>query len=98
MKTYFIKDDYGNMIDTMLNVNSVKKAFYIKGSKRWIDSIDDAFLRNGLEHLNDNQIMIIEEIVFKDKCIIDVSNKLGYRPGKILNEIHKMREILMKYI
>lgn len=98
MSIAVINEDYGRMIDLILSADGVKRAFFYKGSRAWIESIDDEFMRAGLEALSNMQLHIIEALLFRNISINDVSKELNAVPEEIMDEIRAIRRILLKYI
>lgn len=93
-----IDEDFGRMIDLILSTSGVKRAFFIKGSINWVDSIDDEFLREGLLNLSNVQLIIIESFIFKENSIGTVSAETGYSIEDIMLEVREMRKTLLLYI
>lgn len=90
MKNYDYNDDFAYLIDQNLSSPGVKET-YKNGEKHdWILKVNDESIRDGLQHLNDKQIAIIEALFFEGKCIEDVCNKNCLSHEEFWKEIEKM--------
>ncbi len=61
-----IEEDFGRMIDLLLNTEDVRKAYQQEDGHTWLGCIGDEFLQEGLRHLDGQMLSIIETLVFKD--------------------------------
>lgn len=91
-------EDYGRMIDHLLAASDVKKAFLTKGSRGWTGKVSDEFLREGLSHLTDRQLRIIEMILFENRCVEDVCRSMDLMMSDFRSELQEMRRTLIRYI
>lgn len=91
-------NDFGEFIDMILNSGKVQKAFITKGHRRWIEKVDDTFLRNALNHLTNKQISLIEKIMFEDKSLLDCANEECKPAKEIYREIMVIKHVLISYI
>ncbi len=93
-ETEYFTNDLGELIDLLLNTSEVRKAFMTRGSKVWVDKVSDDFLRAGLKELTARQIFIIENLLLRDKSIIDVCFGLGISYETFQKELQDMRKTL----
>lgn len=97
MKNYDYNDDFANLIDQNLSLPGVRET-YKNGEKHdWILKVNDEFIRDGLKHLNDKQIAIIEALFFEGKCLEDICNKYCLSHEELLEEIRQMEIKVVKY-
>ena len=93
-----IEEDFGRMIDLLLNAEDVRKAYQQEDGHTWIDCIGDEFLQEGLWHLDGQMLSIIESLVFEDMTIYEVSQHLGIDTDSVYEKIQESRRILLRYI
>lgn len=93
-----IEEDFGRMIDLLLNEEDVRKAYQQEDGHTWIDCIGDEFLQEGLWHLDGQMLSIIESLVFEDMTIYEVSQHLGIDTDSVYEKIQESRRILLRYI
>ena len=68
-----IEEDFGRMIDLLLNTENTRKAYSRGDGHTWIGCIGDEFLQEGLRHIDKQMLSIIECIVFEDMTLYEVS-------------------------
>ena len=93
-----IEEDFGRMIDLLLNTEDVRKAYQRGDGHTWIGCIGDGFLQEGLRHLDGQMLSIIETLVFEDMTIYEVSQHLGIDTDSVYEKIQESRRILLRYI
>ena len=93
-----IEEDFGRMIDLLLNTEDVRKAYQQEDGHTWLGCIGDEFLQEGLRHLDGQMLSIIETLVFKDMTIYEVSQHLGIDTDSVYEKIQESRRILLRYI
>lgn len=93
-----IEEDFGRMIDLLLNTEDVRKAYQQGGGHTWIGCIGDGSLQEGLRHLDRQMLHIIESLVFEDMTIYEVSQYLGIDTDTVYEKIQESRRILLKYV
>ena len=93
-----IEEDFGRMIDLLLNTEDVRKAYQRGDGHTWIGCIGDESLQEGLRHLDRQMLSIIERLVFEDMTIYEVSRHLGMYMDSMYEKIQESRRILLRYI
>ena len=93
-----IEEDFGRMIDLLLNTEDVRKAYQRGDGHTWTGCIGDGFLQEGLRHLDRQMLSIIESLVFEDMTIYEVSQHLGIDTDSVYEKIQESRRILLRYI
>ena len=93
-----IEEDFGRMIDLLLNTEDVRKAYQRGDGHTWVGCIGDEFLREGLRHLDGQMLTIIETLVFEDMTIYEVSQHLGIDTDTVYEKIQESRRILLRYV
>ena len=93
-----IEEDFGRMIDLLLNTEAVRKAYQHGDGHTWIDCIGDGFLQAGLRHLDRQMLSIIESLVFEDMTLYEVSQHLGIDTDAVYEKIQESRRILLRYV
>ena len=93
-----IEEDFGRMIDLLLNTEDVRKAYQQGDGHTWAGCIGDGFLQEGLRHLDRQMLSIIEALVFEDMTIYEVSQHLGMDTDTVYEKIQESRRILLRYI
>lgn len=93
-----IEEDFGRMIDLLLNTEDVRKAYQRGEGHIWIGCIGDGFLQEGLRHLDRQMLYIIESLVFEDMTIYEVSQYLGMDMDAVYEKIQESRRILLRYV
>ena len=93
-----IEEDFGRMIDLLLNTEDVRKEYQRGDGHIWIGCIADGSLQEGLRHLDGQMLSIIESLVFEDMTIYEVSQHLGMDTDDVYEKIQESRRILLKYV
>ena len=93
-----IEEDFGRMIDLLLNTEDVRKAYQQGDGHTWAGCIGDGFLQEGLRHLDRQMLSIIEDLVFEDMTIYEVSQHLGMDTDTVYEKIQESRRILLRYV
>ena len=93
-----IEEDFGRMIDLLLNTEDVRKAYQRGDGHTWVGCIGDEFLREGLRHLDGQMLSIIETLVFEDMTIYEVSQHLGMDADAVYEKIQESRKVLLRFI
>ena len=93
-----INEDYGRMLDLLLNTECVKQSYHKEEARIWIDKVEDEFLREGLGNLSDVQLHMIEGLIFDDRNVYELAEMLGMKPNEVYEEIQDSRNILLRYI
>ena len=93
-----IEEDFGRMIDLLLNTEDVRKAYQQEDVHTWVGCIGDEFLQEGLRHLDGQMLSIIETLVFEDMTIYEVSQHLGIDMDSVYEKIQESRRILLSYV
>ena len=93
-----IEEDFGRMIDLLLNTENVRKAYQRGDGHTWIGCIGDGSLQEGLRHLDRQMLHIIESLVFEDMTIYEVSRHLGIDTDTVYEKIQESRRILLRYV
>ena len=93
-----IEEDFGRMIDLLLNTEDVRKAYQQGDGHTWVGCIGYGFLQEGLRHLDRQMLSIIEDLVFEDMTIYEVSQHLGIDTDSVYEKIQELRRILLRYI
>ena len=93
-----IEEDFGRMIDLLLNTEDVRKAYQQGDGHTWTGCIGDEFLQEGLWHLDGQMLSIIESLVFEDMTIYEVSQHLGIDTDTVYEKIQESRRILLRYV
>ena len=93
-----IEEDFGRMIDLLLNTEDVRKAYQRGDGHTWVGCIGDEFLREGLRHLDGQMLSIIESLVFEDMTIYEVSQHLGIDTDSVYEKIQESRKVLLRFI
>ena len=93
-----IEEDFGRMIDLLLNTEDVRKAYQQGDGHTWAGCIGDEFLQEGLRHLDGQMLSIIESLVFEDMTIYEVSQHLGMDADAVYEKIQESRKVLLRFI
>ena len=93
-----IEEDFGRMIDLLLNTEDVRKAYQQEDGHTWVGCIGDGFLQEGLRHLDRQMLSIIEDLVFEDMTIYEVSQHLGMDMDAVYEKIQESRRILLRFV
>lgn len=93
-----IEEDFGRMIDLLLNTEDVREAYQRGDGHTWVGCIGDEFLREGLRHLDGQMLSIIETLVFEDMTIYEVSQHLGMDADAVYEKIQESRKVLLRFI
>ena len=93
-----IEEDFGRMIDLLLNTGDVRKAYQRGDGHTWIGCIGEESLQEGFRHLDGQMLSIIESLVFEDMTIYEVSQHLGMGMDSVYEKIQDSRRILLKYV
>ena len=93
-----IEEDFGRMIDLLLNTEDVRKAYQRGDGHTWVGCIGDGFLQEGLRHLDGQMLSIIESLVFEDMTIYEVSQHLGIDTDSVYEKIQESRKVLLRFI
>lgn len=93
-----IEEDFGRMIDLLLNTEDVREAYQRGDGHTWVGCIGDEFLREGLRHLDGQMLSIIESLVFEDMTIYEVSQHLGMDADAVYEKIQESRKVLLRFI
>ena len=93
-----IEEDFGRMIDLLLNTEDVRKAYQRGDGHTWTGCIGDGFLQEGLRHLDRQMLFIIEDLVFENMTVYEVSQHLGMDMDTVYEKIQKSRRILLRYV
>ena len=93
-----IEEDFGRMIDLLLNTEDVRKAYQQGDGHTWIGCIRDESLQEGLRHLDGQMLYIIESLVFEEMTIYEVSQHLGIDTDSVYEKIQESRRILLRYV
>ena len=72
-----IEEDFGRMINLILNTEDVRKAYKQGDGHTWVGCIGYELLQEGLRHLDEQMLSNSECIVFEDMTIYEVSRHLG---------------------
>ena len=93
-----IEEDFGRMIDLLLNTEDVREAYQQGDGHTWVGCIGDEFLQEGLRHLDGQMLSIIERLVFEDMTIYEVSQHLGIDTDSVYEKIQESRKVLLRFI
>ena len=93
-----IEEDFGRMIDLLLNTEDVRKAYQQGDGHTWVGCIGDEFLQEGLRHLDEQMLSIIECLVFEDMTLYEVSQHLGIDTDSVYEKIQESRRILLRFV
>ena len=93
-----IEEDFGRMIDLLLNTEDVRKEYQRGDGHIWIGCIADGSLQEGLRHLDGQMLSIIESLVFEDMTIYEVSQHLGIDTDSVYEKIQESRRILLRFV
>lgn len=93
-----IEEDFGRMIDLLLNTEDVRKVYQQGDGHTWIGCIRDEFLQEGLRHLDGQMLSIIEDLLFEDMTTYEVSQHLGMDMDAVYEKIQESRRILLRYV
>lgn len=93
-----IEEDFGRMIDLLLNTEDVRKVYQQEDGHTWVGCIGDEFLQEGLRHLDGQMLSIIESLVFEDMTIYEVSQHLGIDTDSVYEKIQESRKVLLGFI
>ena len=93
-----IEEDFGRMIDLLLNTEDVRKSYQQGDGHTWIGCIGDGSLQEGLRHLDRQMLSIIEDLVFEDMTIYEVSQYLGMDMDAVYEKIQESRRTLLRYV
>ena len=93
-----IEEDFGRMIDLLLNTEDVRKAYQRGDGHTWTGCTGDGFLQEGLRHLDRQMLSIIESLVFEDMTLYEVSQHLGMDMDSVYEKIQESRRILLRYV
>lgn len=93
-----IEEDFGRMIDLLLNTEDVRKAYKQGDGHTWAGCIGDEFLQEGLRHLDGQMLYIIESLVFEDMTLYEVSQHLDMDVDSVYEKIQDSRRILLRYV
>lgn len=93
-----IEEDFGRMIDLLLNTEDVWEAYQQGDGHTWVGCIGDEFLQEGLRHLDGQMLSIIESLVFEDMTIYEVSQHLGIDMDSVYEKIQESRRILLRFV
>ncbi len=93
-----IEEDLGRMIDLLLNTEDVRKAYQRGDGHTWVGCIGDGFLQEGLRHLDRQMLSIIEDFVFENMNVYEVSQHLGMDMDTVYEKIQESRRILLRYV
>ena len=98
MRNYDFNDDLASVIDQSIFSPGVCEAYKNGDKYEWIIKVGNESLRDGLKHLNERQITIIEALFFEGKCLQDICNQYCFSHDQMLQEISKMKITLVKYL
>ncbi len=93
-----IEEDIGEMIDLLLNTENIRKAYCRRDRHKWINNVRDEFLRDGLRHLDEQMLSIIEDLVFEEMTLYEVSLHQGMDMDEVCEKIEESREILIRFV
>ena len=93
-----IEEEFGRMIDLLLNTEDVRKAYQQGDGHTWIGCIGDKSLQEGLRHLDRQMLSIVEDLIFEDMTIYEVSQYLGMDMDAVYEKIQESRRILLRYV
>ena len=93
-----IEEDFGRLIDLLLNPEDVREAYQQEDGHTWVGCIGDEFLQEGLRHLDKQMLSIIECIVFEDMTLYEVSQYLGMDTDAVYEKIQESRKVLLRFI
>ena len=93
-----MEEDFGRMIDLLLNTEDVRNAYQRGDGHTWVGCIGDEFLQEGLRHLDRQMLSIIESLVFEDMTVYEVSQHLGMDMDAVYEKIQESRRILLRYV
>lgn len=93
-----IEEDFGRMIDLLLNTEDVREAYQRGDGHTWVGCTGDGFLQEGLRHLDGQMLSIIETLVFEDMTIYEVSQHLGMDADAVYEKIQESRKVLLRFI
>ena len=93
-----IEEDFGRMIDFLLNTEDVRNAYQRGDGHTWTGCIGDGFLQEGLGHLDGQMLSIIEDLVFENMTVYEVSQHLGMDMDAVYEKIQESRRILLRYV
>lgn len=93
-----IEEDFGRMIDLLLNTEDVRKAYQQGDGHTWVGCIGDGSLQEGLRHLDRQMLSMIEDLVFEDMTVYEVSQHLGMDMDAVYEKIQESRRILLRYL
>lgn len=93
-----IEEDFGRMIDLLLNTEDVRKAYQRGDGHTWTGCTGDGFLQEELRHLDRQMLSIIESLVFEDMTLYEVSQHLGMDMDAVYEKIQESRWILLRYV
>jgi hypothetical protein len=98
MKNYDYNDDFASVIDQILCSKGIYDAYQNEESHDWIIKVEDEGFKEGLNHLNEKQIGIIEDMFFEGKCFQDICNKNCLSHDGFQKEFKEIKKKLVDYL
>ncbi len=92
-----IEEDFGRMIDLLLNTEQVRSSYHRGDGHTWTEKVQDEFIRTGLRHLSGQQLSIIEDLLFEDFTLFEISQNLHIAEDDVYKEIQRIRKILLDF-
>ena len=98
MKNYDYNDDFANVIDQILSSKGIYEAYRNGERHDWISKVEEEWLKDGLNHLNEKQIGIIEDMFFNGKSFQDICNKNCLSHDGFQKEFTEIKKKLVDYL
>lgn len=91
MRDYDFNDDLSPMLDQSLSAEGLREEYQQRKNHEWILKVEGGFLKDGLKHLSERQLSIIEALFFEGKCLEDICQMHGMSHEDVDKEIQNMR-------
>ena len=91
-------DQVMELVEKSICVSGVRNRYFRKKNHSWIKAVRIDEIRIALMELDDEQLTIIELLVFEVRSPLDVRKKLEMSPKDMRIAIRNIRRILLKAI
>ena len=87
-------DQVCELMDFLIGRDCVRLMYLQRQDRSWIRMVGDPDLREGLLHLTETQIRIIEAICFEGAGVMELRSELHLTVSEIRGEVSEMRNAL----
>ena len=88
-------DQICEMADLLLGVQGLKFVYLKRRDRKWIYKLGNDRMKFAFLNMSENQIRIIEILMFEDKTVTDARRELNLTVTEIRVEIREMRKALL---